>query len=466
MTKPVLMNAFMMNTVAHQSPGLWRHPRDRSGEYNDLAHWTGIARTLERGLFDAMFLADVLGVYDVYGGSADAALRGAVQLPIGDPFVLIPAMAAVTEHLCFGVTGNTGHELPLAFARRMAILDHLTGGRLGWNIVTGYLDSAARGRGAERIEAHDDRYAIAEDFTDAVYKLWEASWDDDAVRRDKATGVFTDPAKVRRIRHDGPFFRLDSMALTEPSPQRTPVLFQAGASSRGRAFAARHAECIFVAGPSAQVIGPWVRDIRAKARALGRDPASLLIFAEITVIPAATGAAAKAKHADYARYLDADGALAMVGGWTGVDFAPLAWDDPIEYEDNNALRSHLEAITTADPGKVWTKRSLAEFAGIGGIAPVITGDPRQCADALLDFMDATDVDGFNLAYAVWPESFEDFVTLVVPELQARGRYRTTYAEGTMRDKLWGMGPRLTGAHPAALVRRATVQTSHSQEITT
>ena len=173
--KPIRMNAFVMNTAGHQSPGLWRHPRDRSGEYNRLDHWTSIARTLDEGLFDAMFMADVFGVYDVYGGGPEAALTAGVQIPIGDPFVLVPAMAAVTEHLCFGVTGNISHEAPLSFARRMTTLDHLTGGRVGWNIVTGYLDSASKGHGQTRA-AHDDRYAIAEDFTDVVYKLWEASW--------------------------------------------------------------------------------------------------------------------------------------------------------------------------------------------------------------------------------------------------------------------------------------------------
>ncbi|MEM9640697.1 MAG: LLM class flavin-dependent oxidoreductase [Pseudomonadota bacterium] len=456
MTKPVLMNAFVMNTVGHQSPGLWRHPRDQSGNYHRLNHWTSIAQTLERGLFDAMFLADVFGVYDVYGAGPEAALRGAVQVPIGDPFVLIPAMASVTQHLCFGVTGNITHEPPLAFARRMATLDHLTNGRLAWNIVTGYLASAAKAQGKVRMSAHDDRYAIAEEFVDLAYKLWEASWQEDAVCRDRTNGVFADPAKVASIHHEGPFFRFDGIALSEPSPQRTPVLFQAGASKRGRDFAARHAECVFVAGPSAQVIAPWVADIRRRAAAHGREPTDILVFAEVTVIPGATDAEARAKHADYRQYIDHAGALAMVGGWTGVDFDPIGWDEPIRYEENDALRSHLEAITTADPGTVWTKRSLAEYAGIGGIAPVITGDAAACADALVSFMEATDIDGFNLAYAVWPESFEDFVTYLVPELQARGRYRTQYRPGTMRDKLWARGPRLSRPHPAAERRETAI----------
>ena len=322
----------------HQSPGLWRHPRDSSINYNQLHHWIEIAKVLEQGLFDAVFLADVFGVYDVYGGNYHAAARGAVQLPVGDPFVLIPAMAAVTEHLCFGVTGNITHEPPLAFARRMTTLDHLTKGRLAWNIVTGYLESAAKGQGREKLNSHDDRYAIAEDFTELVYKLWETSWNNKAVRRDKEAGIFIDPSNLKRIDHDGTFFRLNGIALAEPSPQRTPVIFQAGTSSRGQEFAAKHAECVFVAGPSAAVIEPWVRKLRARAEAHGREPSDILIYAEVTVIPGVTATEAQAKVADYNRFIDLEGSLAMVGGWTGIDFSHLSWDDPFEYEENNSLR--------------------------------------------------------------------------------------------------------------------------------
>ena len=450
--KLVRMNAFMMNTVAHQSPGLWRHPRDQSINYNQLKHWIEIAKVLEQGLFDAVFLADVYGVYDVYGGNWNAAARGGVQLPIGDPFVLIPAMAAVTENLCFGVTGNITHEPPLAFARRMTTLDHLTKGRLAWNVVTGYLESAAKGQGRDKLNSHDDRYAIAEDFAELVYKLWETSWNKKAVRRDKLADVFIDPSNLTKIDHDGTYFRLDGIALAEPSPQRTPVIFQAGTSSRGQNFAAKHAECVFVAGPSAAVIAPWVRELRSRAKTYGREPGDILIYAEVTVVPGVTEKEAHAKVAEYNRFIDLEGALAMVGGWTGIDFSHLSWDDPIRYEENNALRSHLEAITTADPTKVWTKRTLAEFASIGGIGPVISGDPKQCADALINFMDETNIDGFNLAYAVWPESFTDFIELVVPELQIRGRYQSSYEPGSMREKLWGRGPLTVSSHPSATKR--------------
>src|SRR5215468_5159269 len=157
MAREIRLNAFDMNCVGHQSPGLWTHPRDRSDRYKDLEYWTGPARTLERGKFDGLFLADVLGVYDVYRGTVDAALRHAIQVPVNDPLLLVPAMAQVTEHLGFGVTCTLSYEPPYTFARRMSTLDHLTNGRIGWNIVTGYLDSAAKGAGLKGQSAHDLR---------------------------------------------------------------------------------------------------------------------------------------------------------------------------------------------------------------------------------------------------------------------------------------------------------------------
>lgn len=229
MPRDILINAFHMNTIGHQSPGMWTHPRDTSRNYTDLAYWADLARTLERGLIDGLFLADVLGVYDVYAGTPDAALRNAVQVPVNDPSLIIPPMAMVTEHLGFGVTCTLSFEPPYPFARRMSTLDHLTKGRIGWNVVTGYLDSAAKGMGQGAQVGHDRRYDVAEDYMQVVYKLWEGSWEDGAVLADRERRQFADPAKVHRVTHDGPFYKLDAIHLSEPSPQRTPVLYQAGA---------------------------------------------------------------------------------------------------------------------------------------------------------------------------------------------------------------------------------------------
>ncbi len=444
------LNAFEMNCVGHQSPGLWAHPRDRSASYTDLDYWAGLAKTLERGKFDGIFLADVLGIYDVYGGSPDASLRHAVQVPVNDPVLLIPAMAQVTQHLGFGVTSTLSYEPPYPFARRMSTLDHLTKGRAGWNIVTGYLDSAAAGMGLAAQPRHEERYEIAEEYMEIVYRLWEGSWEDDAARRDRAARVFADPAKIHRIRHQGRFYRIDAIHLCEPSPQRTPVLYQAGASSSGREFAAKHAECVFINGPSQKVVAPQVADLRRRAAKHGRDPDDLLIFTLMTVITARTEAEARAKHEEYRRYADYDAALALFSGWTGVDFAKYRPEDELRYIETEAMRSALASFTSDDPNRVWTLRELAEHVAIGGRGPLLVGAPGQIADALVQWVEATGVDGFNLAYAVTPESFEDFVELIVPELQRRGVYKTDYRAGTLREKLFGPGrARLSPPHPAA-----------------
>ncbi len=453
MKKQISLNAFDMNCVGHQSPGLWTHPRDRADSYNTLEYWTELAKTLERGQFDAIFLADVLGIYDVYKGSPRSALENAVQVPVNDPLMLVSAMALVTTHLGFGVTCALSYEHPYPFARRMSTLDHLTRGRMGWNIVTGYLDSAAKGMGRSEQHSHDERYEIAEDYMQAVYKLWEASWEDGAVLRDRASGRFADADKIHRIQHDGPHFKVDAIHLCEPSPQRTPVLYQAGASTRGRQFAADHAECVFVNGPSKKVIGGIVKDIRRRAAEAGRDPRDLRIYTMMTVVTDSTREAALEKFRDYQRYVSTEGALTLMSGWTGIDFAALPRHEPVKFQGANAMTSALEAFTIADPGRAWTVDEIARHAGIGGRGPVIVGSYNDVADEFEDWIRETDVDGFNLAYALTPETFSDIADLVVPELRRRGLYKSAYAPGTLREKLYGPGrSRLPASHPAARVR--------------
>ena len=453
MSKQIRLNAFAMNCVGHQSPGLWRHPRDRSSDYNRLPYWIDLAKTLERGRFDGLFLADVLGVYDVYGGSPDAALQHAIQVPGNDPLMLISAMAAVTEHLGFGVTCTLSYEPPYPFARRMSTLDHLTEGRIGWNIVTGYLDSAARGMGKDRQSGHDDRYDVADEYMEVVYKLWEGSWEDDAARRDRETGIFADPAKVHRVQHQGPNFQLDAIHLCEPSPQRTPLLYQAGTSARGRLFAGRHAECVFMSGPSAKVIGPRVAAIRQAAVDAGRTADDIVIFSIATVVLGRTEAEAAAKLADYRRYIDHQASLTLLSGWTGVDFSTYDLDQEVRHVLNDAGRSAMDSVTRADPDRVWTVREVADKIGIGGIGPVFVGTPDKVADEIETWVEQTGVDGLNLAFALSPESFADVADLLVPELTRRGRYKTDYQPGTLREKMFGRGrARLAAPHPAALHR--------------
>lgn len=443
MPREILLNAFDMNTVGHIQQGMWRHPRDQSARYGELSYWTDLARTLERGLFDGLFLADVLGVYDVFGGGPEAALRNAVQIPMGDPLMLIPAMAGVTRHLGFGVTCATTYEPPFMFARRMSTLDSLTAGRVGWNIVTGYLDSAARAVGLPVQVPHDERYDWADDYLDTVYRLWEGSWEEGAVVADRASGVFTDPARVHRVQGVGRY-KMDAMHLCAPTPQRTPVLYQAGASTRGREFAAAHAECVFVNGISKAQVAELVADLRARAK----HP--IKIFVGATIVTGRTDAEAADKLADYRAFASVEGALAQFSASTGMDFSKFEMDEPIKGGPTQANQSNVESITTR-AASVWTKRKLIDSFILGSRQPPIVGGPATVADALQSWVEEADVDGFNLSRTVTPECVEDIVDFVVPELQARGLYKTAYRAGTLRDKLFGH-PRLPGTHRGAQAR--------------
>jgi FMN-dependent oxidoreductase (nitrilotriacetate monooxygenase family) len=454
MTRQIRLNAFDMNCVGHIQHGLWAHPRDRSTQYTDLDHWVELARTLERGLFDGLFLADILGVYDVYRDGPDASIRNAVQIPVNDPLLLIPAMAYATRDLGFGVTCNLTYEPPYTFARRMSTLDHLTKGRIGWNIVTGYLDSAARGMGLAEQPEHDSRYDVAEEYMQVAYQLWEGSWEDGAVLRDREARVFADPARIHRVKHQGQHYKVDAIHLSEPSPQRTPVLYQAGASERGREFAAQHAECIFVNGQFRHNVREIVADIRARARAFGRDPHDIKMFVGATVVVAPTDAQAQDKLAEYREYASSEGALAHYSASIGVDFSKYGPDEPIRFVKTNALRSNLEAITVRSRDTEWTPRKLLEMMVLGSRQAPIVGSPSRVADELQAWVDEADVDGFNLSRTVVPECVEDFVAMVVPELQSRGVMKRAYAPGTLRQKLFGgVGGRLPPTHPAARYRR-------------
>lgn len=455
MSKRISLNAFQIATPCQHTSGAWRNPRSKAAEgYTDLEYWVDLAKTLERGKFDSLFLADVLGVYDVYGGSPDAALRNASQVPILDPFTLISAMAAATSQLGFAVTAATTYEQPYALARRFSSLDHLTKGRMGFNVVTSYLESAARNLGLKRQLDHDLRYDMGDEFMDVVYKLWEGSWEEDAVLADRESGVFTDPAKVHAIGHEGRHYSVPGIHLTSPSPQRTPVIFQAGASSRGATFAAQHGEGVFINGMRKDIAGKIVGTLRDEAEQLGRPRDALRIMQQITVIVGDSDAAAERLYDEAVSYATPEGSLALYGGWSGVDMSTFTPDQVLEYVDTNSMRSTLALLTTADPSKQWTTADLVDFMRIGGVGPVIVGSPETVADEIEDWVETAGLDGVNLFHAVSPETYEQFVELVVPELQKRGRVWDDYAGSTLREYYYGEGrSRVGDDHPAAAYRR-------------
>ncbi|GAB2529424.1 LLM class flavin-dependent oxidoreductase [Paramicrobacterium agarici] len=465
--KRIRFNAFDMTCIVHQSPGLWAHPDDQSTRYNDLDYWVDLAKLLERGKFDGLFIADVLGVYDTYQGSHDASVRRAMQVPVHDPLMQVSAMAAATEKLTFGITVSSTYEQPYALARRFSALDHLTKGRIAWNIVTSYLDGAARNLGLDRQMTHDERYDLAGEVVDVCYKLWEGSWEEDAVVADRANQVYADPDKVHEIGHKGTYFSVPGIHLSEPSPQRTPVIWQAGTSSKGRAFAAKNAEAVFTVAPTSDTLRGYVDAIRQTAAEAGRDPQSVKIFTEITTVVAPTDDEAQAKYAELLSYADYEGGLAFYAGITGIDLSKLDPDEPLEYVDTDSARFALEIFSKADPNRTWTPREVVNFVSIGAMGPVFVGSPSTVADELERWIDDADIDGFNLAYATTPGTFEEFIDLVVPELQRRGRYWQDYDEGTtLREKLYGVGnKRVRDDHPAAKYRRQLEQKARDRAAT-
>ncbi|CAI7583561.1 unnamed protein product [Penicillium manginii] len=458
--KSLILNAFVEMCSGHQSPGLWRHPEDESHRFNDVDHWVELAQLLESAKFHGIFIADVLGGYDVYKGprNLDPAVVSGAQWPVNEPLAVVPAMAAATKNIGFGVTVTTTYEQPYHLARRLSTVDHLTKGRLGWNVVTGYLDSAARNMGQEEQPHHDDRYAVAEEYVKVTYKLWESSWRQDAVVRDRERGVYTETDRVRQINHSGKYFNVPGPHLTQPSPQRTPVILQAGTSKAGKTFAAQHAEAIFVAGHSPSVVAKNVAEIRQLAQSeFGRDPQSIKFLALLCPVLGRTEEEARAKFKEYRSYGSIDGALALFGGWTGIDLDKYGDDEELRHVESNAIRSAVEGWSKATPEVAkWTKATVGEHITVGGLGATPVGTPQQVADNMEKWVKEADVDGFNLAYAIKPGSFKDIIDLLIPELRKRGLFWDEYAvqKGTYRENLYSR-PGQSGPpadHPAARYR--------------
>ncbi|RDU58806.1 LLM class flavin-dependent oxidoreductase [Helicobacter marmotae] len=451
--KQIRFNAFDMNCITHLSPGLWRYPGDQALKYKDIEYWQNVAKIAEKGLFDAIFIADVLGVYDIYNGNDLSALRGAVQTPVNDPVQLAAIGAAVTEHVGFGITAGVPFEHPFPFARRLSTLDHLTKGRVGWNIVTGYLPSANRQMGEKELP-HDERYEVADEYLEVIYKLLEGSWEDDAVILDRKSGDFANPYKIHHIGHKGKYFDVPGIHVCEPSIQRTPVLFQAGNSPRGMRFAAENAEAIFISPISKEYTKIAVKQIRDELIKAGRDPYSAKIYVLACIITDETQKLAEAKYKDLLSYVNEEGSLVLNSGWLGENLGKYNLDDALTEIKSNAIIGKVTefANSRTDDGKVWTLRELIKVAGIGALGNKIIGGKKEVCDILQELIEYSDADGFNLAYATTPGTFEDVVEFIVPELQKRGVYQQEYTKGSLRHKLFGQGDRLPSSHRGAKYR--------------
>ncbi|KAK1659079.1 putative dibenzothiophene desulfurization enzyme A [Colletotrichum godetiae] len=446
--RQIILNAFDMFSPSHLCFGQWRRGKDEvADKFGDLNYWTNLAQTLEQGNINALILADTFGQHDVYKGSAEPTIRTSCQFPMGDPVIPVTAMAAVTKKLGFIVTTSTSYEAPFVIAKRFSTLDHLTKGRFGWNIVTSFKESAAKAVGVPYVE-HDERYAAADEYMELLYKIWESSWADDALKKEATSNTYADPSRIRWIKHHTARFNVDAPHILHPSPQRTPFLLQAGTSPAGIDFAAKHAEGIMISGLSPHILAPRVAAIRHKAAESGRDPRSVKIFAVITPIIGRADEEAKAKYRKALEYASFEAGLAFFSGNAGIDLAKYDLDAEIRPDDANidgrvhSLVSSLKYRGNDIPS--WTARNIGKAMAIGGNGPVPVGSAARVADFLEEWVRIADLDGFNVGHVTSPGSFEDLVDLLVPELRRRGLYGHDGLLGdgiTLRERIYGADQR-------------------------
>jgi FMN-dependent oxidoreductase (nitrilotriacetate monooxygenase family) len=449
MSRPLHFSAFVMNTASHITHGLWRDPAGGQIDFNDLGLWIDLATRLEAGGFDVMFFADVVGVYgDYQGGWAHHAKLG-LQIPSNDPMVILSALASHTERLGLAFTAGPIQEPPFNFARRVATLDHASNGRVAWNIVTSTLENAWRNFGYHGRLAHDSRYALAEEYVDVLYKLWEGSWEDGALVADRATGVYADPDKIHKINHVSEHYRVEGPFLVSPSPQRTPLLFQAGSSPAGRDFAARHAEAQFIVSPSPANARTLIDDTHRLVQGHGRHPDDLRFFQGLSFVIGSTEAEVAAKEADLEARIDVDGMIAHFGGALGIDLGEYEPDTPLNLVHTEGGQSHLAWLQESAGDRPPT---LGDVVRLRAKTTRIAGTPEQIADRLAVWRDAG-VDGINVVNQTIPGSYTDFIEHVMPVLRRRGLARAADEPGTLRGRLFGHD-RLPDRHPAARYRGA------------
>ena len=426
--------------------GMWRDPADETAVgYRRLEYWVDLARRLESACVDALFFADIHGIYDVYQGSFAPAVRHAVQVPAIDPVLVVPAVAAATRHLGYAVTYSTAYHPPYQCARVFSTLDHLTDGRIGWNIVTSDL-RLAEGTGLAEQLPHDDRYDRADEYLEIVGRLWEESWEDGAVVRDADADEFTEATRVHPVHHRGRWFRVGAPHQCEPSAQRTPVLYQAGSSKRGTTFAARHAEVVFVTSNGLKQGAAQVADLRRQAEAAGRDPARLKVLQGMCLIVAADADEAREQADAYQRLSSPGGLMTKWCGWAGLDLAVYPDETPLAQVPNQNLHSVSGFLSQALPGHDLTVGDLRDHVAVPQrphpyARLMLFGTPTQVADRMEEWLERSGVDGFNLMPCPPTRGLRGLCELLVPELQRRGLMRKAYdpAETTLRERYFGVG---------------------------
>jgi FMN-dependent oxidoreductase (nitrilotriacetate monooxygenase family) len=424
---------YLMHGPTYHSIAMWRHPRtDRSYDWRRPELYQHIARVCEQGMLDMVFFADFNYIFDRYQNSPDMALRYATQTPMHDPVPLLSWMAAATTRIGLATTFSVSQQHPFYVARLFATLDHLTRGRVGWNIVT-FANRHETTRDAPEPSEHDARYERADEFVDVCYRLWQ-SWEDDALVMDREAGIFADPTKIHRLDHDGRFFRSRGPLHVTPSPQRRPVIIQAGASGRGRDFAAKHAEVIFAIQPFVEGATAYYRDVKTRMVELGRREDDCKILFGVQLFVAETASAAREKQELHNSLVPLEGAVAHLSGALDTDLAGQPLDAMMKPFAATRSQGVVDMYTRV-AGRTLTLREMAMRHGRSVGFPQLVGTPGQVADQLEDYYERAGGDGFMLTMAYAPGAIEEFVAMVVPELQRRGRLRTDYRGATLRDIL-------------------------------
>ncbi|MGP3948804.1 LLM class flavin-dependent oxidoreductase [Streptomyces sp. 7N604] len=419
------LNAFLMNAGHHDAA--WRHPRTQPEPVTDLRYFQQLARTAERGLIDSVFLADGLALW---GNVRHNALGGF------EPLTLLSALAAVTEHVGLIATVSTTFNEPFHTARKFASLDHISGGRAGWNIVTSGTVNEARNFGQDEHLEHRLRYERAREFVEVATKLWD-SWEDDAVLLDRERGVYADTDKVREINHRGEYFRVQGPLNVQRTPQGYPLLVQAGSSEDGKEFAAQYAEAVFTAQQTLADGQAFYKDLKSRLARYGRTEDQLLVLPGIAPVIASTEAEAQALEQELTELQVPEYGLAQLSGMLGTDLTGLPLDGPLpelpEERDINGNKSRFTLIAELARRDGLTLRELIARLGGGRGHRVFAGTPEQIADQLEEWFTQGAADGFNIMPPHLPGGLEDFVDHVVPILQQRGLFRTEYTGRTLRE---------------------------------
>jgi alkanesulfonate monooxygenase len=411
----------------------WRHPEAYADSAESIECWTEFARTMERGKMDMLFIADSVGIYGV---SNPALLSYKAAIEKFEPLTALAALSTVTKRLGLVATLHTTYTDPYTAARMFASLDHLSGGRAGWNFVTGGNREGALNYSRDSHMEHGERYDRAEEFADVVLGLWD-SFEDGAFLRDKASGRYLDPEKMHILNHKGPHFSVRGPLSSARSPQGRPVIIQAGSSEPGKQLTARIADVMFTAQASFEQACAFYADVKGRLAKFGRSPESLKIMPGVSVYVGRTADEAEEKFQKLNELIPTEVAMSsfseMLGG---IDLSPYPLDGPMpELQGNSARMSAPPAYVKLARRENLTLRQVAKRAVASKQHWLVKGTPRQIADELEHWFVNKAADGFNLLPAYLPGSLNDFVNEVIPELQRRGLYRTEYEGTTLRSNL-------------------------------